>query len=129
MDFPSRLRKLRKDKKKTQRELATSLGLTEGAYRAYESGRATPTPRQLEIICSVFGVTLSDLFSGVTIQNDEDFAVLADEKVVPLGTTENSLADEIYKDLYGLKDEQILLIKNMIKALQDQNELEKAKKN
>lgn len=52
-----RLKELRKEKKKTQTEIASLLGLTEGAYRHYESGRSKPSAEDITKLAEYFDVS------------------------------------------------------------------------
>jgi len=60
--FSVRLRECRKAKGITQRELADMLDVTEGAYRAYETDRASPSPAALKLLAERLGVSISYLF-------------------------------------------------------------------
>lgn len=52
-----RLLKLRKEKKKTQEDIAKIVGVTRPAYTAYENGTRTPDYNILETLADYFDVT------------------------------------------------------------------------
>lgn len=56
-----RLRSLRKDKKQTQQQIATYLGITQQAYAAYENNKAQPPIDILNRLASLFNVSIDYL--------------------------------------------------------------------
>lgn len=79
-----RLKELRKEKKKTQAEMAAFLGMTEGAYRHYESGRGKPDAEKIAKLAVYFGVT-SDYLLGLSDDPHPivTIAAHADEDLTP----------------------------------------------
>lgn len=59
----ARLRAIRKEQGLTQDQVARRLGLTEGAYRHYESGRSEPTFTDIPQLAAALGVTTEALFA------------------------------------------------------------------
>lgn len=59
--LPQRLRKLRKENKKTQEDMAKLLGITRPAYTAYETGKRHPDYDSLEKIADFFNCTIDYL--------------------------------------------------------------------
>ena len=57
-----RLRTLRFFKKKTQREVAEAVGLSTGAYNAFEVGKRKPSDEKKKAIAKYYGVTVQELF-------------------------------------------------------------------
>lgn len=79
-----RLKELRKDKKKTQADIAALLGLTEGAYRHYESGAGSLDAAKIAKLAVYFGVT-SDYLLGLSDDPNPivTIAAHADEDLTP----------------------------------------------
>lgn len=67
MTFQSRLRKLRKEKKLTQQEIADKLGITRQAYGYYENEKSKREPdlATIQKLAEIFGVT-TDYLLGRT---------------------------------------------------------------
>jgi transcriptional regulator with XRE-family HTH domain len=55
------LKKLRKENKKTQTQMATYLGITQSAYAMYESGDRTPPADMLNKLADYFNVSVDYL--------------------------------------------------------------------
>lgn len=55
------LRKLRKERGRTQQQMGAVLGVTQQAYAAYENGITTPSVEMLQRIADYFGVNISYL--------------------------------------------------------------------
>jgi transcriptional regulator with XRE-family HTH domain len=56
-----RLKELRKEKKKTQAEVAALFGMTEGAYRYYESGAGSLDAEKIAKLADFFDVSVDYL--------------------------------------------------------------------
>ncbi len=65
-DFAENLRKLRKQKKLSQQKLGAMLGYGYTAIANYESGRNTPSLKDLMKLASIFGITLDELAGSVS---------------------------------------------------------------
>ncbi|HHY66654.1 MAG TPA: helix-turn-helix transcriptional regulator [Alicyclobacillus sp.] len=63
--FGDRLRQLRRNSGMSQKDLASSIGVTERAFRFYESGDREPTIEQLVKLADIFNVSL-DYMTGRT---------------------------------------------------------------
>jgi len=59
--FEQRLKELREERSYAKTKVAKALGITEGAYRAYEDGRAEPKQEMLVKIAKYFGVSIDYL--------------------------------------------------------------------
>ena len=59
--FSDRLRECRKDRGKTQREIAYDLEITEGAYKNYETGNYEPKMGTLNKLADYFDVSIDYL--------------------------------------------------------------------
>ena len=65
----STIKKLREKNKLTQAELANKLLVTDKAISKWETGKGYPDITLIEDIAKVFNVSITELFSGETIQN------------------------------------------------------------
>ena len=63
MEFPEKLKTLRKDADLTQQELADKLYISRSLYAKYESGIAIPSKDTLQKIALLFNVDVNDLVS------------------------------------------------------------------
>lgn len=63
------IKKLRESNNLTQAELAEKIGVSDKAVSKWETGKGYPDISLLEPIASVFGVSITELISGVTIDN------------------------------------------------------------
>ncbi|MFA6801012.1 MAG: helix-turn-helix transcriptional regulator [Acholeplasmataceae bacterium] len=73
-----RLKEFRESLKMTQRDVSQAMKITQGAYWKWETGKATPNPKQILQLCELFKCSPNDLFGfkGVhtivaAILNDE----------------------------------------------------------
>lgn len=63
-EFYNMLRKLREQKKLTQKEVAAALNISPAAYSLYEKGQREPKYDMLEKIANFFGVSIGYLLTG-----------------------------------------------------------------
>lgn len=75
-----RLQDRRKSQHMTQEILAERVGITVVYLSKVENGRVRPTLELLDSLCNTLGITLSDVLTGVQIQEDD----YANERVVAL---------------------------------------------
>lgn len=75
--FPQRLKKLRKQKKLTQTELANLLNISHGAIAMWETDKRQPDNDTLVRLANFFGVSV-DYLLGVS--NTEELEYTEDEK-------------------------------------------------
>ena len=62
------LKELRKNKKMTQQELATSLGVKQSAVAMWENGQAKPSTNHLIGLATFFELNLNDLCAALNIK-------------------------------------------------------------
>lgn len=62
---------LRKEKGMTQAQLGERLGVSNKAVSKWENGRCLPDPALYEALCGALGVSLTELFSGEKVGNDQ----------------------------------------------------------
>lgn len=76
--FSANLKKFRKQKKLTQEELASRIGVIRATYWAYEKGSIMPPYDKLEQIANIFGVSIDELMGRETDKSDisEDLSKL-----------------------------------------------------
>ena len=60
----------RRDKKLTQSGLAEMLGITDRAVSKWENGRSLPDASIMLELCSILGITVTDLLSGERVDMD-----------------------------------------------------------
>jgi len=61
------LKRLRKNAKMTQVQMAEFLGITEQHYQLYEYGKANPTVDRLEKLADLFGVSTDYILGRLAI--------------------------------------------------------------
>ncbi len=96
MNFGTRLVALRKEKKISQAELASSVGLHSNALGRYERGEAVPSVEVAAKIASELGASLDALIGLSEIGVDDD--LMSRYKEI------TSLSDEDRKQLYSVID-------------------------
>ena len=99
--------RLRKDRRKTQEEVAAAAGLSRGAFRNIEKGRAVPKVENLRAIASALGVPLRELVTPVAPLQRVRFRSLKrlksrDQVLVAVGRWLND-----FKELEELLDAQV----------------------
>lgn len=57
-----RLKEYRENKNMSQREVAEMLNISQASYWGWESGKASPNPKQILKLCKLFNCTPNDLF-------------------------------------------------------------------
>ena len=62
MNFPTIFKQLRKEKKLTQEQIATRLGVSKSTVSMYENGGRVPPYEMMERICRLFEVDMNRLF-------------------------------------------------------------------
>lgn len=64
------IKTLRKEKKLTQSELATKLGVTDKSISNWENGKNMPDLSLFKLLCEILGITINDLISGEKLNKD-----------------------------------------------------------
>ena len=65
IEFHEHLKNIRKSKNKTQKEIATALGITERNYQSFEYGKSKPSFGNLIALADYFNISL-DYLAGRT---------------------------------------------------------------
>ena len=99
-NYGERLRSLRRERGLTQEEVALRADITTSYYGQIERGSANPSVALLEKICTVMGISISDIFTNADTN--------------PL--TIDALSMQIIHQLNGKSDEEKELILSMIKT-------------
>lgn len=72
MDFPERLRMLRKEKELSQEKLAEKLGISRQAISKWESGQSYPDINNLVSLSYLYEISLDELLKGNSVvENDK----------------------------------------------------------
>lgn len=106
--FNVRLTYLRKEKKKTQKDMAEMLGITRPAYTAYETGKRQPDFEMLQKIADYFQVST-------------DYLLGRDEPMNMLDYYKNKIAKEfpdadlMFEDMESLSADQLEEVYKFIK--------------
>lgn len=104
--FPDILKKLRKQHKLSQQEMADHLGITRQGYGKYESGSSQPSFEMLEVIAIRFNVTTDYLLGRSDTPNmseQEEFEAFANDPELK----------RWYKELPNSKEEDLQALKQM----------------
>ena len=75
-----RVKQLRRQHKKTQKQMASLFGLTEGAYRHCENGRSNFSVEQLNILAAYFDVPVDFLLGNIDDPHGIVYTLGEDEK-------------------------------------------------
>lgn len=90
-----KLVQLRKEKKRTQQEVADYLGVTRPAYTAYEKDSRNPDYETLKKIATYFNVTTDYLLGNSDIKNPEEitYAGIKNEEYAALTPYQKEVMD------------------------------------
>ena len=66
-----RLKSLRKDKRKTQKEVSNEVGISADTIRKLEQGKRAPSVGVVDLLADYYGVTADYIISGINRQNTE----------------------------------------------------------
>ena len=109
MQFASNIKKLREERKLSQKDIAEYLGITRQAVNSYECGRREPDYNTLVSLADFFGVTVDFLLGRTLTKNAINFnnndAADDDEKCVQNILKYNKLCDMDCKLLRWIQDE------------------------
>ena len=74
---------IRKEKNRTQQDLANELGVSSAAISKWERGKSMPDVSLMLDLCSILGITVNELLSGERIIM-EDYQKRAEENLMEL---------------------------------------------
>lgn len=135
MNFPQRLRELRKGKNLTQNDMAKLLNITVQAYGAYERGRSQPDFDTLVKIADFFNVSIDYLLGRTNIPYSAN--QFAEEKFndpdlleVFIRAHEDKDFEFLLKKIVVLSDRNTKLISKIVEVICDEetNSVEKQEK-
>lgn len=75
------IKTLRKEKKLTQNELATKLGVTDKSISNWENGKNMPDLSLFKPLCEILGITINDLISGEKL-NEDNYQEKFEENII-----------------------------------------------
>ena len=78
MELSEKLRKIRKQHKKTQKDVADFLGITESGYGYYEQGRNKPSIETLEKLSELYNVPFDYWKSGEVKESSSGYFAFRD---------------------------------------------------
>ncbi len=87
MNISDNIRRIRKLKNLSQKEIASAIDIAQAQYSVIESGKVTPTIPTLEKIARVLEVDISELFKDPT-KSEEEINLSILEKVKLIDTLE-----------------------------------------
>ena len=93
VEFGERLRTLRKDKKLTQQQLASMIGVKNSVISFYEMGDRTPSPEVIKKLASVLHVS-TDFLLGIDKQEAIDVSGLEESDKALVRTLVDILRDK-----------------------------------
>lgn len=97
-DLPSRLRALRDDSGKTNRQLADEIGMDESTLSLWMSGERTPRMKNLEKLARAMGKELREVWEG------------------PQATPATAAQQSVIDDMAGMSPEQQEAIAAIVRA-------------
>lgn len=109
--FPDRLKRLRKDKKLTQQDMADFLGITRQGYAKYENGQAETDLETLKKLATFFDVT-TDYLTGHT----KDVEFMTEEEIDEEIKDIMKEVDVWYKNEPDDKREKLEMLRKIIKT-------------
>lgn len=88
--------KCRKEKGITQEQLAEELNVTNKAVSKWETGNCLPDASLYEPLCSILGISISELFAGCRIREENE-----------PGSAKHSLLQSLIRRLYEMSDKKV----------------------
>lgn len=111
--FSDRLKKLRKEAKLTQTEVAKQLNISQQAYQAWESGRRNPKKETIQMFADFFNVSYAYITGETDIKNsselsDTDITELLNNGTVsydgkPMTDHDKEVLTQVIKDYFDGK--------------------------
>ncbi|MBA2583271.1 MAG: helix-turn-helix transcriptional regulator [Bacteroidetes bacterium] len=95
MNIPANIKRLRKLKNLSQKEVAAAIKVGQGQYSVIESGKITPTIPTLEKIAKVLEVDIAELFKKPGKEDEINMSIL--EKVRMIDTLDKDERDCLLK--------------------------------
>lgn len=126
-EFKDRLKKLRKEKKLYQKELAKIIGVSDGAIAMYETGKRTPDKDILDKMASYFGVSVDFLLGRTKERSPADkikSALSSDPELADFWDKLSKREDLqlLFKQTKDMNPEGVKQIIRIIKAIEDEEQ-------
>ena len=99
MNISGNIKRIRKIKNLSQKQVALDIGITQGQYSVIESGKTIPTVPTLQKIADVLEVKITEFFSDPD-SNEQDINLSILEKVKLI----DQLEEDEKKNLMGIID-------------------------
>ena len=96
------IKKFRKAKGMTQKELANKCGMAEITIRQYETGKREPRYEQQEIICEALEISMIALVSGTSDEGDNIMFLAGMQDVLNMAESVNGNTEQL-EELIDLK--------------------------
>ncbi|MEW5807618.1 MAG: helix-turn-helix transcriptional regulator [Acidobacteriota bacterium] len=112
-----RIRRIRKEAKLRQRELAALLGTTQSAIHKYEHG-IIPEPRRLLKLADIGHTSIEWILTGTHWENGSTGKERLTPDILALAKAFNNLDDEkrkVYRDAIDILEEAVRAIENKLK--------------
>ncbi len=100
-DIGTRIKKYRKLKKLTQKQLGQLSNTSETTIKQYETGKRQPRIEQLQKIANVLSVQVTDLITGYHNHYEEDRESVSPEHPIAFPGLEKKLTEIGYGIFYG----------------------------
>lgn len=99
MDIAENIKRIRKLKNLSQKQIAMEIGIAQAQYSVIESGKTIPTVPTLQKIAKVLEVDITEFFLDPNKQNDEiNLSILEKVKLI------DTLDEEEKNNLIGIID-------------------------
>ena len=96
-DFPSRLKRLRKEKHMSQHELGLEMEVSRSAVAGWESGKRSPSPLTLRKLALFFNVSSDYLCGRTPVRKNITTSSMTDLDITKLNPEGLRLLTELYK--------------------------------
>jgi transcriptional regulator with XRE-family HTH domain len=95
IDIPANIKRYRKLKNLSQKQVALAIDVAQAQYSIIESGKTIPTIPTLEKIANVFEIDITDLIKNPSSEENINLSIL--EKVKLIDTLDNDEKDCLMK--------------------------------
>jgi transcriptional regulator with XRE-family HTH domain len=95
IDIPANIKRFRKLKNLSQKEVAISIDIAQAQYSVIESGKTIPTIPTLEKIANVFEIDITDLIKTPSSEENINLSLL--EKIKLIDTLEEEEKEALLK--------------------------------
>lgn len=116
-----RMKALRKERKKTQQDIADILGISRPAYTAYEQGNRTPDNDAVEKLADYYAVSIDFLFGRT--DNPSPISPIEQDEADFQAFANNPSLQKWYKELPKSREEDLEKLRKMWEIIKssDQN--------